>query len=376
MVGCVAVMGGAMALWLRTTALDTDTFTETVAPLPQDPEVATALANVVVDQVFADAELEQKVRQALPGGLGFMAAPVAAGIEDLAVDIAEEIISSDAFGALWSTTTRLAHAQSVAVITGRDAVLIGPGGAVSLNLDETADSIRSSLEAAGLGDLLPAPREGGAVVVLFDGDQQSSLQFVVDLLDLTYFALPLLALASLGTALWLSSDRRRTLFAIAVGVSISSAAGLLLIDLARGQLLGAIDNEELVPAITDTWDILFRNLVATYASLLVFALIVAGISWLLGWHPVAVATRSALTSRLRGLAEQGGDPDNRVGAFVRQHAAALRLAGTVGVIAGLMLWPGLTIKVLLAGVVVLLLYLAAIRLLGADPAADRGRIDA
>jgi hypothetical protein len=366
-VGCVAVMGGAMALWLRTSALDTDTFVETVAPLPQDPEVATALANVLVDQVFADDELEQRVRQSLPSGLGFIAAPVAAGVEDLAVELAEEIITSDAFAGLWATTTRLAHAQTVAVLTGREAVVIGPRGAVVLDMVETADSIRTALEAAGLGEMLPPPREDGALVVLFNGEQQGTLQFVVDLLDLTYFALPLLALASLGTALWLSSNRRRTLLLVSVGVSISSAAGLLLVDLARGQVLGSIDNEELVPAVTDTWDILFRNLVATYAGLLALALTVAGLSWLMGWHPVAVATRSAISNRLRGLTSaRDGDQDGRVGLFVKDRGGTLRLAGTIAVIAVLMLWPGLTITVFLVGVGVLLVYLVIVRLLEAD----------
>jgi len=378
-VGCVAVMGGAMALWLRATALDTDTFVETVTPLPQDPEIATALATIVVDNVFADIDVEAEVRQSLPQALGFLAAPVAAAVEDLAVDIAEEIITSDAFVGLWSTATRLAHAQAVAVLTGREAVVIGPGGSVTLGLGETAAGVREALESAGLGELLPAPRQDEALVVLFNDGQVGVLQVTVDLLDLTYFALPLLALAALGSALWLSRDRRRTLFSASVGVGISSAVGLLVVDLARGRVLGKVENDELLPAVTETWDILFRNLVETYVGLMALAALVAGVAWVTGSHPRAMATRGAVSARLarpRPGTEPGPEGDDQGIAFLVQHGAALGLLGTAGILAILFLWPRLTTTAALVGGAILLAYLGVIRFLASNRGAARDSSDA
>jgi len=354
-VGSAAVAGGAIAIWLRTTALESDSFVETVAPLTQDPEVANALATLVVNEVFEDVDVDARVRAALPDALGFLAAPVASGVEDLAVDIAEEIITSDAFVGLWSTATRLAHSSAVAVLTGRETILVGAEGQVVLDLGDTASAVRAALDDAGLGELLPPPRQDGAAVILFTDGEAGILKVTVDILDVTYFALPILALVALGTAIWLSRERRRTVLAAAIGVCIAAAVGLLVVDLARGHTLSMVENESFLPAVASTWDILFRNLVGIYVGLLVVAALVAAVTWLGGPHPWAVAVRGTVSQRL-----PNGDRSDRLSAFVDEHRGPLRLVGAFVVLASLFLWPRLTVWVVVGAGLILAAYLSLI----------------
>ena len=71
-----------MGLWARTTALDSDTYVETVAPFTQDPEVSAALATTIVDEIFQDRDVEQELQRLLPDEIGFLTAPVGSALHD------------------------------------------------------------------------------------------------------------------------------------------------------------------------------------------------------------------------------------------------------------------------------------------------------
>ncbi len=60
--GCVLAATSVAATWVKLTALDTDTYVSTVAPLTRDENVSLAISTRVVDDVFGAVDVESIVQ--------------------------------------------------------------------------------------------------------------------------------------------------------------------------------------------------------------------------------------------------------------------------------------------------------------------------
>ena len=71
----IAVLLATMAVdafWLHDRIFNTDAFVESLAPLPQDPAVSTAIATKTVEVLGASGTAEAKVAEVLPDRLAFL----------------------------------------------------------------------------------------------------------------------------------------------------------------------------------------------------------------------------------------------------------------------------------------------------------------
>ena len=64
--GCILTALSVAATWVKLTALDTDTYVATVAPLIKDEDVSLAVATRVTDKVFAEVDVAKIVDEVLP----------------------------------------------------------------------------------------------------------------------------------------------------------------------------------------------------------------------------------------------------------------------------------------------------------------------
>lgn len=368
-IGVIALAGGAAATWVRFTALDTDTYIETVQPLPQNEAVADALATVVVDELFENLDLQTIAEENLPGPLAALAKPLEGALMEFSTNAAREVIASDAFQTVWTGLNRIVHTEAVAVLTGRgDDVLLTRSGAVSLDLGEAAGLVRTELEEAGLGDILPTG--GDPVVVLFDEDQLDALQTTVSILDLTSWVLPLVALAGLGGAIAISRNRRRTLVVVGVGIAVAMALSLVFLRLARTSLTDQIEDEVLRSGVAGVWDTLLINLVGGYWAVFAIGLLIAFGAAVAGPSAWAVSVRETVTARvasLRGRESVEGASMTALGRFVERNRTALRLGGIAIAILVIIAWPSLTVGIVLVTAIVAVVYLLAIEVLREGP---------
>lgn len=362
-IGCSAAASTAVGVWARVTALDTETYVDTVAPLTQDPAVSAALAQAVVDGLFEDTNIETQIEQLLPDGIRFLAAPVGGAVRDVTVDLADSVISSAAFATTWESINRIAHTQAVALLTGRDIVVLTHEGQVALDLTDAASAVRTRLEEAGLGDLLPPPRQEGATVILFGDSQLLILQVAVDILDLTYWALPILTVLALGGAVLIARDRRRTWFRVGIGLAIAMAVSLLLLDLARGAVVGGIEDPITRAGIAGLWDQLLHNLTGLLAAGLALSLVIAGAAFLAGSHRWAASVRQGARRRIddwRTHDRAHSVQDDWLGGFLGDHLAGARMIGVTAALLFMFWWPQLTVGIVLATAVSLIVYLGLI----------------
>src|SRR4051812_22116203 len=63
---CVLAPVSLLAVWTRNTLLNTDQYVDTIGPLAQDTDVQQAISDRMALAITENADLEQKVADALP----------------------------------------------------------------------------------------------------------------------------------------------------------------------------------------------------------------------------------------------------------------------------------------------------------------------
>jgi hypothetical protein len=292
--GCVIGAAANVAVWLKDTALNTNAWVAAVGPLSRDPAIALAIGDYAVGELFAEVDAQQMVSEALPPEASFLAAPLVGAMQDFASEIAADVINSDAFNAIWTAANRLAHEQAVSLLRDQGGLFYVSGGEVTIDLSDLVGSVQDTLTSTGLElfEDLPLTEDSGKLVI-YEGARLARMQQIVTILDRAGLLLPLLSLAAFGIAVWVSLWRRRTLLQIGVGAAITMALSLLVLRLARSQVLDQVANALYRAAAEAVWDIVLRGLVVQTVVVLLVGVIIAVGAFLAGPSPRAVAVRGA-----------------------------------------------------------------------------------
>lgn len=364
---CLTAFGGAIAVWMRATTLDTDTFVNTVAPLIQEDAVATVVSNKAVEALFKEAEITKYLEEALPEDLKFVAEPLSSGMETVAEFAAKKILTSDQFQWVLEKMLRLAHSEAVAVIRGDAAVKLTEEGKVILDVGELLTDVRDQLVADGMGFLknISIPESAGQLV-LFEADNLGMVKSMVKLLDTLHWILPLLSLILFAAAILIAKDRRKALMGAGVGLAIAMAFSLIVLRLARADLLGQIEDKEILEAAGIIWNRVLSGLVGTNWSVLALGVLVSIGAAIAGPYDWAVSLRKKTAELFKSWRERrkGGEKaTGPVGTFIGAHAGGLRIAGAAVAIVVLLLLPSLSVLAVIITAVIYVLYLGAIELL-------------
>ncbi len=369
-----------IAIYIRSTYLNTDNFVSTVAPLIQEEEVARAVSDQAAQALVDGLHIEDRLKNQLPDQLGFIAGPVSSGVEELTRRLTREVITSDQFYWVWEGALRLAHQTAAGIIKGDKAIEVSTQGVVTLDVGELLTNVRDRLVRAGLGflDKIPIP-QSSRTIVLFQDSQLGVIKQAANLLNTLYWILPLLALIFFVAAVIVSKDRRRALMICGAGLAMVMAISLLALNLTRTELLGHMHNQTRLAAAQVVWSDLIHNLVALNWGLFALGIVVAGGSAVAGPYGWAVWLRRSAAipfGAWRDRRQRGDKKPGPVGTFVNTHAWGFRIAGAIVAFVVLILFSKLTFGAVIWTVVILLIYLAAIELLrGKPPKSAEGIID-
>ena len=355
-----------VAIFAKNQITNTDRYVETVSPLASDPAIQEAVGTFVVDQLFAAVDVEELAAEALPKKAQFLAAPLAAGVQNLTKNVVDRFLASDEFAQLWDTANRAAHDRIVSALTGetpsgKKAITVDDG-TVSLNLGPVIEKVAQKLGADNLAifERIDLPVASTQFKIL-DTKNLGVARAGVSFLETLAWILPILMiLCFVGSAL-LARDRRRA--TIRAGVAVAMTAGAILVILNIGRTLFVdlmIGNSLSVDAGTALYDTVLRFVKASLLAVGVIGLIVAISAWLTGPAGAAVRVRGALKSGISGLrdqAESSGWEPGPVAQYVADHLKILRWA-VIGAAFVLLLLVGRTS----VGSVLLLVVLALIAL--------------
>lgn len=297
----VSVAGYSTASWLEQNLLNTDGYTELVAPLPRDPEVAKALASYTTEQVFAGVDVRSRIADALPERAQFLAVPLTQQLQSTVQSYATGFVQSDRFSDIWLGANRLA--QQRLVERARTGAV--SSGATNASRDQTILGIN-------IGPLLTGARDwlGASAQTIINQKMQSN-QALADLkvdlhtsfgrfahfvktIDALVVILPALMMASLLGALVLSRRRDRTLLVaslLAIGLSFLQLIGWRSLG---PTIINSLADQPYRPVAEHIYQVFLHSFSGMVAVTLTILLVVAIGAWLFGDADLAQRARRRL----------------------------------------------------------------------------------
>ncbi|HEY8082144.1 MAG TPA: SHOCT domain-containing protein [Solirubrobacterales bacterium] len=297
--GSVLAFLSIFAIWVERQVLNTDDWVQTSDKLIQNPEIRSALSDYLVDQVYANVDLEKAVENKLPGETKQLAGPLSGVVRSVAPSAVERVLETSTAQALWGDANRTAHEQLVAVLEDKGEAVSTENGEVKLQLGSLATNLTDQV---GIGtDLAEKLPPDTAELTILRSDQLKTAQNIAAALKGLAIVLSLLTFLVFGLAIYLSREGRWvTVLFCGVGLI---AAGFAVI-VAR-QIVGGIVVDQLVvdesvkPAAEEAWSIA-TSLMTSIATTTIVVGVLFGISgWLASPTDSARAVRRPMAPILR-----------------------------------------------------------------------------
>lgn len=277
--GGIAAVLTIFAVWAARQLLDEDRWNDTTSALVASPEVQTALANYLVDQLYENVDLRGTVEEVLPPRLDALAGPAVGALREPLTQAVQRLLASPPVQQAWDKAASLTHQQFINLIEERGTALRTPdGGGVVLDLKVLLVEIGQKLGLPITGDRLPPD---AAVIKILSPQQLDTMQRVVNVLRTVAWGLLALTVILLGAAVWLArGHRRETLITATLTVIIAAILVLLLRRIVGNQVIGDLGQTTSgQAAATEVWRIGTSVLAQVARTLLLLAvvLLIAGV---------------------------------------------------------------------------------------------------
>ena len=364
-VSVVLVPLAGLSIWVRNLVLDTNHYVDTVAPLATNKAITDVVAKRATNRLFQQVDVEAQAKDALPDRAQFLAGPISSGVQTFVEQAATRALATEQFATVWKNANRRAHTLVVKALTDEGKGVTIKNDKVVLDLSAEIDEVIKRLDQRGVTvfDSL-GKKQKNLQVELFDASQLEKARSAVHLLDRLRIVLVVLVFVLLGAALALSGNRRRTLMRWGIGLVAAMAVTAALLALGRSAYLSVAQNHDAAAAAFDILVRFLRNGIRIIAAL---GLIVALAAFLSGPSRPAVWIREGAKSLIGGAgrkADQAGWKPGPVGTWVAAHKVGLRVTGVAVAFLVLFIWSSPRPLTLLVLALLLLVYLAAIELVG------------
>jgi hypothetical protein len=292
LVASVLAFAAILAIWVNRQALNTDNWTTASSRMLESPAVRDQLSAYLVDQLYANVDVEAQIREALPPRAQPLAGPAAGLLRDRIEMRVRQTLSHPKTQELWEDANRAAHQALMRVIDG---------DVESVELDVKA-LLEQTEQQAGVGGraagILPAD---AARITILRADQLDGVQAAGRLLKALPIVLVVLSLGLFGTALAVAPGwRREAVRAYGAGLVVAGAGALVASSLTGDAVVGALARTAATePAIRDVWHISTTLLEEAAVAAIGYGLVMIGAAWLAGPSAWATALRRTLAPYLR-----------------------------------------------------------------------------
>src|SRR5215217_6135104 len=287
------------AIWVERQALDTDDWVQTSDKLIQDRTIRATLADYLVDQLYANVDLEKELEEKLPGETSELAGPISGALRSVAPDGVEKVLETQTAGDLWEDANRSAHEQLVEVLEDKKEAVETEEGEVKLQLGTLVTNLADQIGVgASLAEELPPD---AAEVTILRSDQLQTAQNIAVALKGLAIILSLLTFVCFGVAIYLSRDERWvTVLFCGIGLVAAGFAVIVAREVAGGIVVGQlVEQASIRPAADRAWAI-STSLMTDIAKTVIVVGVLFGIAgWLASPTPGAKATRRYLAPGLR-----------------------------------------------------------------------------
>lgn len=276
------------AVWLDRQALNTDNWTETSSELLENEAIRTQIANYLVDQIYANVDVQGELAKVLPPRAEPLAGFAAGGLQQIADTGVKNLLGRPVPQQAWEAANRRAHELLMKVIDGGGDVVGTSGGEVTLDLKAL---LTQTADRFGVGGRIEQrlPESAGQIVIL-QSDQLDTAQKGARALQTAAVVLVVLALLLYALAVFLAQGwRREALRACGIGLVVAGGAALVARSVAGDQLVDSLATTDAVkPAVDATWTIGSSLLVQAATATIWYGVVVVLVAWLAG--PTRLAT--------------------------------------------------------------------------------------
>jgi hypothetical protein len=307
--------------WVDRQALDTNEWVSTSDKLLEDKAISDAVATYAVDELYANVDVTEVVKQRLPKDLQPFSAPASAGIRQFATQAAQQAIQSPRVQQAWSDANRIAHRQLVSILKGNNEVVSSQNGKVVLDLRplvlQLADRIGLKKQ---LNDRLP-PDVGQLEVA--DSKDLDTARTVVKIIVGLAWLFTFGSLALFGLAAYLAKGRQwMVVLGYGLGLIAAGLAAIVVRGALKGLFVDSLSKTEAanVPA-QHAWDIGTSLLQSIATTVIIYGVLFVIAAFLASPARSAIGVRRAIAPTLR----------ERVGVVWSVFAAAALIA--------LIVWP-------------------------------------
>jgi hypothetical protein len=286
------------AIWANRELLNPNNWSDTSTKLLQNAAIREATANYLVDQLYANVDVEGEIKARLPKEVQAIAGPVAGGLRTAGTEVAKRLLASPRVQELWRHANRAADQTFVNIVNGGEGVVKTANGEVTLDLAAVVMALTERLGLPNVGAKLPA---SVAHLRVLKSDQLSFVQDVGKALKgvalLLTIIVPLLYALAIALA---RGYRRRTL--ISVGISGVTVGIIVLI--ARHIVISQVTNslvktESVRPAAHAALSIATLRLSEIAGAFIFIGVPLIAAGWFAGPAAWAVRARGAIAPFLR-----------------------------------------------------------------------------
>ncbi|HUO71732.1 MAG TPA: SHOCT domain-containing protein [Solirubrobacteraceae bacterium] len=315
-------IAATFAIWVNRQALNTSNWSSTSGRILQDEKVQTALSAYLVHELFTNVNVSAELQTVLPKQLQALSGPAAAGLQQLAGQLAPRVLATPQVQSAWVQANIAAHRELLRVLNGGGPVVSTRSGVVSLNLHTLVSqlaatvglssqlaAVRSKLQGSTgatvraaaqnkLGVTLP-PASGQLVIMR--SNELKTAQDIANAVKSLAIVLPALAIGLFALAVYLARGRRRRTLRTTGWCFVLIGAALLLIRRVAGDAVvnGLVTIPSNRPAAHQVWNIGTSLLRDIAVAMIAYGLVIVASAWLAGPTRPATEIRKALAPSLR-----------------------------------------------------------------------------
>lgn len=287
-----------LALWANRQFLNTNNWANTSSELLQKDSIRTEVADFLVDQLYAHANVRGDLESALPPRAKPLAGPIAGGLRNAADQGINTLLQRPRVQQLWENANRVAHKAFLETIEGGGPNVSTTGGNVTLNLGQIARSVATSL---GLGNVASKIPPDAAQITVLKSKQLDAVQNGLKALRGITLVVLLLTLLLYVVAVFVAQDRRReALRMVGWSLLVAGILALLARTFVGQEVVNSLSSTASVrDAVADTWDVASSLLVQAAESAIAYGVVIVLGAWLAGPTRPATAMRRFLAPFLR-----------------------------------------------------------------------------
>jgi hypothetical protein len=289
--GALFAVLSLLAGYVRFQGLDTATVEDTAGQLIADEQIRDQVAATLVDQLYANVDVETLLNEQLPPDQKGLAAPISGALRLAADPAAQRVLERPRVQELWTQSVVASHRALVRVLEDDTGPISTENGDVVLDLRPLIIQLGDRIAIVGRIDRRLGSDAGRITII--EADQLETAQDLTQLAKVLGTWLWLVPVVLWAIALWLAAGARRAILRL-IGVSICVAGLLVLVvrRVAGSEVVDRLtDTESARAAAADAWDILTSQLQDGGLTLIGLGVILLVAVWIAGPSSSAAGSR-------------------------------------------------------------------------------------